>query len=836
MPSELTLHHCTVDLTQAQAHRADRSVSLTEVEVKLLAFMATRSSQDIPRAALLEHVWGYSPTVRSRAVDQTVKRLRRKIEEDPSAPASLLSVYGVGYRLVLPVADAVERLTLTPGRLPSLVGTTQGRTAELHQLAASVCDGHAVVLAGPPGVGKSRIALAHATGVREDEDPAGGVWVVDCDPARTTDDLLSAIRYTLALPGDESDTASTVAAQLHRRGSALIVLDNCDAIDGLDRVLVELSRSSGVRWLVTSRQRLGPEVQHIDVGPLAPDEALALFVERAAWVRGSGSLPEPDSRRLVVALDCNPLALSLAAARTNLLGPAELLKRFSADPKLLAVATADSDQRYSSLERALAGSWSLLTEPEQASLVALTVFTGTFALEAGEAVVGEGALDKLQRLCDRSLLEPRDDGQGRVYRLPLLVRSFAARRSPRVIAAARLRLEAHLAQLHTRSWTGPEAFAWDAVLPLMRHRRDLELALNACEDPTRSVRLGLALAEVERLGGNSYAHARVLRSLQRRAPPSDPDLALFLGTTTARTHRLTRSPAARREALEALSPLVDPCQTLAAPLHWLRERGRQAMPDPERLKESADRLRRWAERCTEPLWEAVALLFIGRFEGVAGELDIAEECFEHALSLCSDRGVPVLHAYALYSRGYAAMEQADLETADTAFREASTLLEAAGDPRSTMLLALLGMVAMLDDRLDEAEDHFRAAARYASAHASTWTREDEYFMGCTHLLRGDLHQAERWFSSAVALGRRWGSGAGVSAPLLAATRVAKGESPARVGELLKQGPSWSPMTRAALRFVGECAGESVDDDLSSPSHVSSSLARRFLQQWQSARS
>ena len=176
-----------------------------------------------------------------------------------------------------------------------------------------------MVLAGPPGVGKSRIALAHATRVREEEDPAGGVWVVDCDPARTTDDLLSAIRYTLSLPGDETDTVSTVATQLHRRGSALVVLDNCDAIDGLDRVLVELARSSGVRWLVTTRQRLGPEVQHIDVGPLSKDEALALFVERAAWVRGSGNLSESDSRRLVDALDRNPLALSLAAASSSAL-------------------------------------------------------------------------------------------------------------------------------------------------------------------------------------------------------------------------------------------------------------------------------------------------------------------------------------------------------------------------------------------------------------------------------------------------------------------------------------------------------------------------------------
>ena len=840
MSAELKLHHCTVDLTRAQALWPEREVSLTDAEVKLLAFMAERRSEDIPRGDLLQHVWGYSPTVRSRAVDQTVKRLRRKIEADPSTPSSLLSVYGVGYRLVLPVTESVERLTMTPGRLPRLVGTTWGRSSELTELAAPSDDGRAIVLTGPPGVGKSRVALAHAAAFRTQEDPAGGVWVVDCDPARSSAELLSAIQYTLSIAGEEATSPAALAELIHRRGPALIVLDNCDAIDGLDRTLVELARSSAVRWLVTTRRRLGPDVQHIDMGPLAEDAAIELFRERASWVMGTGRLPDRDTQRLVEALECNPLALCLAAARTNLLSPAELLKRFGSDPKLLSAPQDDAHQRYSSLERALAGSWELLSEEEQTSLVSLTVFMGSFALEAAEAVVGDAAIGRLQSLCDRSLLEPRDEGRGRVYRLPLLVRSFAGSRSPRALVAARSRLEHHLALLHTRSWTAPSAFAWDAVLPLLQHRADLELAFRSCSVPERAIRLGLALAEVERIRGNAYAQTRILRSLRKRfGTPEDPDLALYLGTLTARNRLIHRTQDERRDALHALEPLVDRCQTMAAPLHWLRDLGRQAMPDASRLQATSSRIRSWAERCTDPLWEAVALLFIGRFEGVSGQLDTAVECFEHALALCADRGMPVLHAYTLYSRGYAAMEQGSLDTAHECFRDACELLEEVGDPRSTMVAAMLGMVAMLDNRFDEAEKHYRASARYADAHASDWTREDEYLMGSLSILRGDMARAEKWLASSVAFGRRWGAGAGASAPMLAATRVATGTDPARVSDLLKQGPSWSPLVRAAVRFVAEAAGEAECDEgsaeLDSPSHVSTTMARQFLAQWRRAK-
>lgn len=834
MSSTLQLHHCVVDLTGARACWPDRDVSLTDNEVKLLAYLAERRGEDVPRGDLLQHVWGYSPNVRSRAVDQTVKRLRKKLEVNPAEPDSLILVYGIGYRLVLPVADSAERLAVTPGRLPRLPGATHGRQDALAWLQTHASGGAALALAGPPGVGKSHVALAFAAQVRDGEDPVGGVWVVDCDPIDTTAALLAAVRHTLSLDGADTETPEQLAARLDRRGPALVVFDNCDAVAGLGPLVEELAQSSQVRWLVTTRQRLGPYARHFDVEPLPEDDALALFQERAAWVVG-GALPtERAVRPLLAALDCNPLAICLAAARSNLLDPAALLKRMAVSPDVLAHPSKAPEDRHGSLERALVSSWALLTDAEQRALVRLTVFTGTFSLEAAEAVVGADALDLLQALCDHSLIEPRHEDGQRVYRLPLLVRSDASRRSPAEHRKAQERLMVFLAELHKQFWTSPSSFAWDSVLPLVRYRADLDWAFRACDSTERTIQLGLALAEVEGYGGKAYARARVMRMLTKRyATPEDPDLALYLGTLAATDSLNVRSPEARREALEALESLVAQCRTMAAPLHWLRALGRQAIPDPSGLVQVADRIRSWLDDCFEPLWEAVGLLFIGRFRGVAGELDVAADCFDHALALCADQNVPLLHAYTFYSRGYAAMEQNQMALADDCFRSACELLEASGDPRSTMLQALLGLVDLQENRLDDAEAHFRAAARYTSAHGAGWAREDELFMGYVAISRGDLEAAEQWFASSVDLSRRWGSGPGVAAPLLAATRVALGTTPERVTHLMDQGPGWSPYTRAARMYADAVAGGASPDPaaLDSASLFSTTLARRCLTAW-----
>jgi DNA-binding response OmpR family regulator len=101
-PSEvLRLGDLVVDLTAREARRGDRQLSLTLREFDLLEFLLRHPRTAFTRAELLEKVWGWTFGDQS-TVTVHVRRLREKIEDDPSQPTVLVTVWGVGYRLEAP--------------------------------------------------------------------------------------------------------------------------------------------------------------------------------------------------------------------------------------------------------------------------------------------------------------------------------------------------------------------------------------------------------------------------------------------------------------------------------------------------------------------------------------------------------------------------------------------------------------------------------------------------------------------------------------------------------------------------------------------------------------
>lgn len=90
-----------IDWSRGQALRGDQSLNLTPTEFRLLAFLAQHPGQALSRSQILEAVWGYEADLDSeRTVNVHIRRLREKIELDPSRPALILTVPGIGYRLV----------------------------------------------------------------------------------------------------------------------------------------------------------------------------------------------------------------------------------------------------------------------------------------------------------------------------------------------------------------------------------------------------------------------------------------------------------------------------------------------------------------------------------------------------------------------------------------------------------------------------------------------------------------------------------------------------------------------------------------------------------------
>lgn len=89
-----------IDRTRAQVKRGNHTLNLTPIEFRLLVYLAQNPGQALTRMQILDAVWGYAADVESeRTVNVHIRRLREKVEIDPSRPSLILTVPGIGYRL-----------------------------------------------------------------------------------------------------------------------------------------------------------------------------------------------------------------------------------------------------------------------------------------------------------------------------------------------------------------------------------------------------------------------------------------------------------------------------------------------------------------------------------------------------------------------------------------------------------------------------------------------------------------------------------------------------------------------------------------------------------------
>jgi DNA-binding response OmpR family regulator len=95
---ELKFGDVRVDFQRYEASKGRRKLSLTAREFKILEYFARNRGKVLTRNELLDKVWGYKMFPSTRTVDNHIMRLRKQIEDDPSEPAFILSVRGVGYK------------------------------------------------------------------------------------------------------------------------------------------------------------------------------------------------------------------------------------------------------------------------------------------------------------------------------------------------------------------------------------------------------------------------------------------------------------------------------------------------------------------------------------------------------------------------------------------------------------------------------------------------------------------------------------------------------------------------------------------------------------------
>ncbi len=209
---------------------------------------------------------------------------------------------------------------------------------------------------------------------------------------------------------------------------ALLLLDNFEHLLGAAPFVSRLlAGAPEVKALVTSRAALHVVgEQEYPVLPLPDPDAAALFTERARSF-DPGFEPDQHVTEICRRLDGLPLAIELAAARVRALPAARMVERLSSVLPLLTGGARDAPDRQRTLSATIEWSYDLLAEDEARLLDAVSVFAGSFSLEAAEDAC-DATLDSIESLIDKSLL--RRTAEGRFFLLET-VREFAADRLSR---------------------------------------------------------------------------------------------------------------------------------------------------------------------------------------------------------------------------------------------------------------------------------------------------------------------------------------------------------------------------------------------------------------------
>ena len=330
--------------------------------------------------------------------------------KDLSAPER---IYQLG-EADFPALKSLYRTNLPVPATPFL-----GRARELSEVVELLAadDARLLTLTGPGGTGKTRLAL-QAAAMASDAYP-DGVWWVPLAPLRDP-------ALVLATAGEVVGSKNGLAE--HIRDKAMLCLfDNFEqVVDAAPDLAALVGACPNLDVVVTSRERLRVRgEQTYPVPPLAEADGEALFVTRARAVDPAFAGSEAVGK-LCLRLDELPLALELAAARTALFSPEQLLEKLSARLDLLK-GERDADPRQQTLRATIGWSYDLLSEEEQRIFRRLAAFAGGCTYEAAEEITGADP-DTLQSLLDKSLVRKRDAALGPRYWMLETIRDYAVER------------------------------------------------------------------------------------------------------------------------------------------------------------------------------------------------------------------------------------------------------------------------------------------------------------------------------------------------------------------------------------------------------------------------
>lgn len=528
-----------------------------------------------------------------------------------------------------------------------------------------------VTLTGPPGVGKTRVALQ----VAHDLHPTirDGALFISLASIHDPDLVLASIAQALDLPEAAHQSYLTqLTAALYAR-ECFLVLDNFEqVVAGAPALSALLEAVPGLKVLITSRAPLHisgeyllplpplalPDLHNLPpLGALAQVPAVALFVQRAQAAVPDFALTEmnaADVAAICQRLDGLPLALELAAARSTLFAPQALLARLQNPLTVLTVGARNLPRHQQTLRSTIAWSYDLLSSGEQMLFGQLGIFVSGFTFDAVTEIcrdVGDGSfdvLDGLACLVDHSLVQPELHSAGeRRFRLLETIRDYAqeqlvARSEVDLLRERHARYYVRLAEQAESELHGPRQVIW---FERLEHEHDNIRAALTWSLQHGAPDIGFRLASALWWFWPTYGHVREGYQWFERFLPQ----------------------------IDAVAPVVQ-CRGLlgAAGLAWYQGRFEQSSALARQmvvLSRTIGDTRATGLACT----------LLAVHAAYRSEIAEAAEWYQQSLALLREIDDPWGFAVALEGQGVAAFNVTEFDHAEEALTEALALFRGLGD-------------------------------------------------------------------------------------------------------------------------------------------------------------